>query len=117
MELHLSVLQSHSWARKSRIPCWGEDCDQGELEQHNGPWHDRTPELLAPYDPFARPTVDRPGTSAAISDHRLRFQPVHPGQSLRQDSPRISRRRVCRPYRRGWTSKGRVQTERDSFLS
>ncbi len=72
---------------KAGYSAGGEDCDQGEPEQHNGPWHDRTPELLASFDPFARPTVDRPGTSAGIIDHRLRFQPVHPGQSLRQDSP------------------------------
>src|SRR5580692_6927722 len=82
MELHLSILQSHSRARQSRIQCWGEDCDQGEPEQHNRPWHDRTPELLTPFDPFTRPTVDRTGTSAAIIDHHLRFQSVHPGQSL-----------------------------------
>src|SRR6266851_7317851 len=87
MELHLSILQSHSWARQSRIQCWGEGCDQGEPEQHNGPWDNRTPELLAPFDPCARPTVDRPGTNAGVIDHHLRFQPVHPGQSLRQDSP------------------------------
>jgi len=89
---------------------------KANLNNTNGPWQDRTPELLAPFDPFARPAVDRPGTSAGIIDHHLRFQPVHPGQSLRQDSPCISRRHVCGPHRRGWTSKGRVSNP-TRFLS
>ncbi len=52
--------------------------DHGTIERLNSSPH---------FDAFARPTVDRPGTSAGIIDHHLRFQPVHPGQSLRQDSP------------------------------
>jgi hypothetical protein len=43
--------------------------DHGTIERLNS----------SPHLPFARPTVDRPGTSAGIIDHHLRFQPVHPG--------------------------------------
>jgi hypothetical protein len=41
MERHLSVFQSHAWSRQRRIQGRREGRDQGEPEQHNGPWHDR----------------------------------------------------------------------------
>ena len=74
-------------ARQSRIQNWEKIAIKANLNNTTGHGTiDRlnsSPHLIA----FARPTVDRPGTSAGISDHRLRFQPVDPGQSLRQDSP------------------------------
>jgi hypothetical protein len=52
--------------------------DHGTIERLNSSPH---------FDTFACPTVDWSRSSAGISDHRLRFQPVHPWQSLRQNSP------------------------------
>jgi hypothetical protein len=53
--------------------------NQAEPEQHNGSWHDRLSQLVAPSDPFARPAVDRSGKSAAIVDHRLDTSRFIPG--------------------------------------
>jgi hypothetical protein len=42
---------------------WWTDANNNQAETHNGPWHDRSSELVAPFDPFAPPAVDWAGTS------------------------------------------------------
>ena len=54
--------------------------------------------------------LTRAGTSAAIIDHQ---SSIPAGLSQAISTTRFTmnfRRRVCRPYRRRWTTKGRIQT-------
>ena len=81
-----------------------EDRDQGESEQHNRPWHDRTPELIAHMILSLIRQSTGPGRVPSSSITIFDSSRFIPGKSLRQDPPRIFRRRICGPYRRRWTT-------------
>jgi len=94
VERDLSLFQSHSWSRQRRIQGRREDRNQAEPEQHNGSWHDRPSQLVAPFDPLARPAVDGfpgrvPQSSLTIFDSS-RFIPGNLYDKIHHEFPGVA---------------------------